>query len=274
MKRFRIISFDYDARVHSLDEIPDHWEEQVKEQHRKNQEKTTRELILQFGEYAAENKRQNFIDLGPKPFSIVAFHNRFLEQLRVSFIMGAYFPALTGACTLGERILNHLILSLRDDFKGTPEYKKVCSKDSFDNWDLAIDTLEAWGVLLPGAVSEFRALRDRRNEAIHFRPDVDRNDRDLARVSIRSLSSIVRNQFGALGRQPWFITGVPGEIYIKKDWESRPFIRKVYLPNCKAVGPRHEVESIETHPWTIKDGEYEDREVSDDEFCALRQTAV
>src|SRR5207248_1166916 len=30
---------------------------------------------------------------------------------------------------------------------------------------------------------------------------------------------IVAKQFGALGPQPWFITGIPGEMYIKKDWE-------------------------------------------------------
>ena len=258
-------------RVRSLtDEIQEHWEESVKEQHGRNREKTVQELTLQFGEYAADQKRQNFIDLGPKPFSILAFHNRFLEQIRVAFIMGAYYPALTGACALGERILNQLILTLRDDFKATAAYRRVYSKASFDNWDLALDTLEAWDVLLPEVVREFRALRDCRNDAIHFRPEIDKNDRDLALASIRSLSSIVGSQFGALGRYPWFITNVPGEIYIKKDWESRPFVRKVYLPNCQAVGPRHKVESI--FPWVIKDEEYEDREISDEEFCLLRQT--
>src|SRR5207244_243496 len=110
---------------------------------------------------------------------------------------------------------------------------------------------------------------DRRNDAIHFRPEVDKNDRDLALASIRNLGAIVGSQFGALGSQPWFVTGVPGEIYIKKDWESRPFVRKVYLPNCRAVGPRHKVESV--IPWIIKDKEYEDCEISDEEFCVLRQ---
>jgi hypothetical protein len=260
----------FDTRVRTLtDEIQEHWEERVKEQHRRNREQTVQELVLQFGEYAAEQKRQNFIDLGSKPFSILAFHNRFLEQVRVSFIMGAYYPSLTGACALGERILNQLILALRDDFKATAGYKRVYNKESFDNWDLAIDTLEAWDVLLPEVAREFRALCDRRNDAIHFRPDVDRNDRDLALAAIRRLSLILGTQFGALGSQPWFLTGVPGEIFIKKDWESRPFIRKVYLPNCKAVGPQHKVESV--IPWVIRDEEYEEGEISDEEFCLLRR---
>src|SRR6266542_1073426 len=157
MKRFRVLQFDFDTRVRTLtDNIPDHWEERVKEQHRRNREQTVQELSVQFGAYGADAKRQNFIDLGPKPFSILAFHNRFLEQVRVAFIIGAYYPELTGACALGARILNQLILTLRDEFKSTAHYKRVYKKDSFDNWDLAIDTLEAWDVLLPEAVKEFR----------------------------------------------------------------------------------------------------------------------
>lgn len=271
MKRFRVIQFDFDTRVHTLKrDIPDHWDEQVKELHRQNREGTERELLFEFGELAAEQKRQNFIDLGPKPLSILAFHNRFLEQIRVAFVMGAYYPALTGACALGERILNHLVRTLREEFRDTPEYKGVYKKESFDGWDLAINALEAWDVLLPDVVIEFRNLRDLRNEAIHFRPEVDENDRVLALGAIKSLKAIVGNQFCGFGSQPWFITGVPGESYIKKAWEERPFVRRVYLPNCAAVGPRHSVEG--DMPWTIKDDNaYEDRKLTDEEFCTLRE---
>ncbi|MFQ5883011.1 MAG: hypothetical protein ACE5I9_11180 [Candidatus Methylomirabilales bacterium] len=271
MKRFRIFGFDFDARVHSLTlEIQDHWEEKVKELHRRNREQTELELVWEFGEASAEQKGQNFIDLGPKPLSILAFHNRFFQQIRVSFVMGAYYPTLTASCALGERILNHLILTLRDEFKATPEYRRVYHKDSFDNWDTAIDTLEAWKLLLPQVVVEFRELRDRRNEAIHFRPEVDKSDRTLALGAIGSLGSILGNQFGAFGPQPWFITGIPGETYIKKSWENNPFIRKIYLPNCLAVGPKHKVESVV--PWVVKDDyQYEEREVTDEEFCILRR---
>jgi hypothetical protein len=164
MKRFRIFGFDFDTRVHTLTtDTQDHWKEDVKVQHIQNRAQTEQGLMWQFGEAAAEQKRQNFIDLGPKPLSILAFHNKFFEQIRVSFVMGGYYPALTAACALGERILNHLILILRDDFKATPQYKRVYKKDSFDNWDIAIDTLAAWDILLPDVATEFRKLRDRRN---------------------------------------------------------------------------------------------------------------
>ena len=111
MKRFRVIGLDFDARVHSLTlEIPEHLADDIKELHKQNREMTELGLVQQFGEIAAEHKRQNFVDLGPKNPSVLAFHNRFLEQIRVSFVMGGYYPALTGA-PLGERILNHLVLN-------------------------------------------------------------------------------------------------------------------------------------------------------------------
>ena len=178
-------------------------------------------------------------------------------------------PCTNRRLRLGERILNHLILLLRADFKHRAEYKQVYRKDSFDKWDLAINTLEAWEVLLPAAATEFRSLRDRRNDAIHFRPDVDNNDRALALAAIKSLTAIVEHQFAAFGLHPWFITGIPGENYIKKEWEAKPFIREVYLPNCIAVGPNHSVESV--NPFVIRDDTvYEDRDVTDEEFCSLR----
>ena len=248
MKRFRVFPCDFDSRVHSLTiVIQDHWEQHVKDLHKQNRDDTEQRLLLEFGKTAGDTKRQNFIDIGAKPLSILAFHNRFLEQVRVAFVVGSYYPALTGACALGERVLNYLILTLREDFKHTPQYKRVYKKDSFDNWDLVIDTLVAWDVLLAEVASEFRALSERRNDAIHFRLEVDGNDRSLALAAIKSLQLIVAKQFGGFGPQPWFMTGVPGEIYIKKDWERRPFIRKIYLPNCAAVGPRHRIKSV--MPW-------------------------
>jgi hypothetical protein len=273
MKRFRVLGFDFDVRVHSLtQEIQDHWEDRVKESHRLSREHVERGLIAEFGEIAAQQKKHNFIEIGPKPLSVLAFHNRFLEHIRTAFVMSAYYPSLTAACALGERILNHLVLTLRDDFKSTREYKRVYKKHSFDDWGLAIDTLEAWKVLLPEVVTEYRELRDRRNDAIHFRPEVDQHDRPLALSAIKSLNVIVAHQFGAFGQQPWFITGVPGETYIQKEWEVNAFVRKVYLPNCAELGPRHKVQSV--MPWVIKDAAiYENREVTDEEFCMLRRAA-
>lgn len=271
MKRYRILGWDFDSRAATLrQEIRDEWEVQVKEQHRRNKQQTEEGLILQFGALNAKGKIQNFIDLDNKPFSVIAFHNQFFEQIRAAFVMGAYYPALTGACALGERILNHLMLTLREEYRGTPEYKAIYRKSSFDDWSLAISTLESWGVMLPQAVKDFRRLMDKRHKAIHFRPETDLNPRQLALEAINCLQRIVGEQFSGFGPQPWFITGIPGEIYIKKEWESHPFIQKIYLPNAALVGYLNHIESL--MPLVVINDKfpYEDREITDDEFIVLR----
>jgi hypothetical protein len=111
-----------------------------------------------------------------------------------------------------------------------------------------------------------------RNRAIHFNPETDTNDRPLALESLEVVNDIIGSQFSAVGTQPWFLGGVPGEIYIKKEAISAPFIRKIYLPNCLLVGPFHFVESIDPiHGIRIRDdAAYDNREITDEEFCRLR----
>ena len=275
MKRYRILNVDFDTRANILTlPIKDEWREDVKDLWKKNKEQVRDGLIDTFGARFSENKIKNFLELGPRPISVVAFHNIFFEQVRISFVMGSYYPALTGCCALGERVLNHLILLLRDDHRFTIEYKNVYRKDSFDNWDIVIDTLSAWNVLLPEAVDKFRELMDKRNDAIHFRPDTDTNDRRLALEAIRCLQDIIGIQFSGFGLHPWFITGIPGEIYIKKSWESQPFINKVYLPNGVLVGSHHKVESVRPRLDIKDEFKYEIREITDDDFVALRNEYI
>jgi len=272
MKRYRVLPFfDFDTRAKTLTrEIKDEWETKVKEGHHENRRKVTEHLIAEFGELDRDAKIENFIALDTKPPSILGFHNRFFGQIRNAFVIGAYYPALTGACALGERILNYLLLILRDDYKGTPEYRRIYQKNSFDDWDIAIKTLESWEILLPDVVEDFYRLKEMRNKAIHFRPETDSNDRDLALEAINCMKAIIGNQFSSFGAQPWFITAIPGELYIKSSWERKSFISKVYLPNCVLVGFRHEILSI-TPKVVINDKfGYGDLQITDDEFCRLR----
>jgi hypothetical protein len=58
------------------------------------------------------------------------------------------------------------------------------------------------------------------------------------------MKEIISNQFSALGNQPWFLANVSGELYIKSEWEKKPFVSKIYLPNCAFVGFKHRIISI------------------------------
>lgn len=230
-------------------------------------------LVQEFGEAHFEAKLKDFTDLGAKPFSVVAFHNRFFDQARRSFVIGAYYPALVGTCALGERILNHLVLSLRHDFRATAEYRKVYRKQSFDNWEVAINALAAWEILTPGAKEALCELMDKRNNSVHFRPEVDSDARGPALEALSSMGRIIECQFGAHGQLPWLLHGVPGEVYIKHEWEHRPFIARIYRRSCVLVGPAHQV--VSSAPlWQFADtNHYDDRDVTDEEFVELRKAA-
>jgi hypothetical protein len=265
---------DFDSRALTLTQpIQEDWQEQAKLDHYRDRDHVVQRLIAEFGHKAADQKIRNFINLDRKPFSVIAFHNRFFEQARIAYVMGAFYPALAGTCALGERILNHLILILREDFKSTPEYKRVYKKKSFDDWNVAIDTLEAWDVLLPKAAENFRTLRQMRNDSLHFRRETDDNDEPLALSAIKCLQEIIGEQFSGFGPQPWFITDIPGEIYIKKGWENRPFIREIYIPNGHLVGPNHEIKEL-SPSLSIVDVQDEEGccEITDEEFSSLRLT--
>jgi len=270
MKRYRVLAYDFDARANVLNtEIKDDWEPQVKSQWENNKNQIKEGLIAEFGAYSAFTKIRNFTDLGALPISIIAFHNKFLRQAWSAFVIGAYYPALTSACALGERILNQLILHLREYFKTTPQYKKVYRKNSFDDWELAINTLSDWQILLPDVVVLFQELKGLRHSSIHFNPETDTNDRELSLNAMLKLSKIIQSQFSAFGTQPWFIEGIPGAAYIKKESENDPFVKEIILPNCYLVGHLHTLESS-PKGWIVHDDhEYENKEITDQEFAEL-----
>ncbi len=270
MKRYRVLAYDFDTRATILKQkIKDDRDEKIKEQWSKNKTSIKEGLIAEYGALLAFEKIDNFIALDANPISIIAFHNKFLRQIRSAYIIGSYYPSLTGACALGERILNHIIIRLRNYYKDTVEYKKVYRKDSFDNWNLAINTLETWEVLLPKVVSAFRNLKEIRNSSIHFNPGTDYNDKELALKAITKLKEIVSGQFSGFGRQPWFISGTHGACYIRKDSEEVPFVKEIVIPNCVKVGHLHKLEHG-NNGWIVHDAEdYADIEITDARFAKL-----
>jgi len=270
MKRYRVVTVDFDSRAYFLSEqIKPDWELKVKENWIENKHKIMSGLITEFGEVGYPTKINNFVELGKKPFSVVAFHNKFYHQARYAFVIGSYYPALTGICALGERILNHLILKLRTFFQSTAEYKKVYNKDSFDDWDKAIDVLSNWKVLQPNPEVRFRELKRIRHDNIHFSYSTDYNDRKYALEALLKMTEIIEGQFAASGALPWFIPNVKGVTYIKKKYENDPFVKEIYLPSCALVGPNHRMEVDNGQLKVVDEEEYEERDISDEEFIAL-----
>src|SRR5450759_156894 len=114
MKRYRVTRFGFDTRATLLGtKILETWEPRVRELWLQNHDSILQGLIAQYGAAKHEQKLKNFIEVGAEPISVIAFHHSFLRQARDAFVVGAYYPSLTAACALAERVLNHLILALR-----------------------------------------------------------------------------------------------------------------------------------------------------------------
>lgn len=236
-RRHLIYSLDFDTRAHVFDEPSEEWVEDARRLHLENRERVKIGLEREFGSDEINRKIADFAALGTKPISILAYHNPFFHQARNAFVIGAYYPALASACALGERILNHLILDLRSFYKNTTEYGAVSHQRSFSNWKQPIDVLEAWKVLLPKAVDEFRALMKLRHRSIHFNASTYSTLRDDALAAIHHMREIIEQQFTTYGIRPWIIDGTSGQFFIKRSWESNPFIKTYYLPTCPFLGP-------------------------------------
>ncbi|MDP1823907.1 MAG: hypothetical protein Q8L48_11720 [Archangium sp.] len=278
MKRYRVVQLDFDTRATVLDmEIGEDWEEPIKEMHRTNHSNIRAGIIFEFGAKESARKLADFMALGPAPFSVLAFHNKFFQQVRDAFVLGAYYPALTAACALGERILNHLVLTLRGSFRATDEFKKVAKKESFDDWKITIGVLRTWGVLLPGAAEAFERLRVIRHRVIHFSPATETNDRSFALDAIRQLSGVIEGQFSGRGPLPWFMHDVPGVTFVRKSFEEDAFVRAVVLPSCRLVGPLHEMRYEGGRLVVHDQHDYDNREVTDEDFARMaaeRSTAT
>jgi hypothetical protein len=85
------------------------------------------------------------------------------------------------------------------------------------------------------------------------------------------MRSILQKQFGVFGSRPWILGCVPGEMYIKKEAESQPFVRRLFLPCCLLLGPWHRYGDFKDGAFQVHEHlAYADREVTDEEFCAMR----
>jgi hypothetical protein len=266
-RRYHPFSFDFDSTPLSLKEPEEHWDEQVKQTHRENRAQQMKRLAEEYGSRHLDDIVKNVIDLGPKSMSLLAYHNQLHEQARRSFVIGSYYPALVAACALGERILNHLVLDLRDSFKASPHYRKIYRKDSFDNWPLAVSILTDWNVLVDGAGAEFLALGELRNKSIHFNPETYQSLREDALAALQRLNTLLARQFGYFGGQPWFIENTPGAQFVKREYEANAFVRTYIIPRSGFVGPLYGME-LSPEGWRHLDyADYGDDDISDEEFA-------
>jgi hypothetical protein len=238
-RRFLPDAVSFDARPTLLATvIEDDWEPHIKAQWATNQANVREWLIHEFGAASYEQKIQNFIELGTAPWSVVALHNVYLKQVRDAFVAMHYYPALLGACGLGERILNQLVLTLRDDYKENPATRHVANKKALDDWKRCVRTLQAWGVFDDETARDYLSLMAMRHAAVHYRSELDSGDaREAALEAVTQLCRLVERIFLPMGNSPHYFSGPIGRSYVRLEAEAKPFVRHFILPACVLVSP-------------------------------------
>ncbi|WP_110239870.1 hypothetical protein [Nocardioides gilvus] len=240
-RRFTPTAFSFDTRANLLSTvIEDDWEDSIKEQWQANQQAVREILIHTFGAHIHAEKIQNFTDLGAAPWSVVALHNTYLSEVRAAFTATCYYPALLGACGLGERILNQLVLRLRGDYPDHEATKYIATQQSIDKWDKCIRALTGWGVFDQEVATEYRQLMQQRHAAVHYRSDLDSgNAREAALAAVMRISDIVNRVFSPMESSSHYFTGPIGRSYVKREDESLPFVKHFIIPACVLVSPTY-----------------------------------
>lgn len=268
-RRYHPFAYDFDSTPMSLDDPGEKWDEGAKALHITNRNKAIERLKAEYGERRYAQVIQNTKDLGSKAFSIVSYHNLMHEQARRAFVSGFYFPALVAACALGERILNHLILDLRDHYHSSPHYRRIHRKNSFDDWRFAVRVLGDWGVLLPDVGPAFIELAALRNRSVHFNPAIYATMRADALSALKTLGRIIERQFGAFGRQPWFIEDTPGAQFVKREYEDVPFVKHYIVPLSGFVGVEYGMDLSENGWRHLDYCDYGPGDIDDAEYARL-----
>lgn len=257
------------------EEINPEWAPAIVAQHEENRRQARMSVIHEFGNADHERKIQDYGELGRAPWTVLDQHNVFLAQVRDSFTLGAYYPALVGACALGERLLNELVILLRDSYTSHPAAVPVKTQKTFTDWVPCIKALFEWGVLDDSVASKLYEMRKLRNRSVHYGKHLAGSDaRDDAIRAVHLVQEIVEDLFAPHGGPPRFIAGVSGHSFLALEAEDQPFIREFILPASLLVSPNFVMEFNRATGWfdVFDDDAYHDEfpTLSDAEFADHR----
>jgi hypothetical protein len=191
---------------------------------------------LDFGEKFARWKGIKY-----PPIGLIDEYPEKITQIVNTYSMGYAYPAVTSACCLSERILNRLVLRCRDHFKGHPDYKRIYRKDSFDDWALMLDLIEKWSLISPRAIQLFRELMPIRHQTIHYNDGYDFGA--VVETVINKLIEAITEVFGVMNRKDiYWVFDVPGEVWVRSEAQSLPFVKEFVLPHCYFAHAQHEID--------------------------------
>ena len=254
---YRVVSFVLDTRVSILKQS------MLSGQH----QMIADSLKEEWGGSDFDLKLKRFIDLDLAFIGIPEEYYKHLWPVVSAYCCGYFYPAMTSAGALGERILNRLIIKTRLYYKSSAHYKKIYNKESFDQWDLPIQILTEWRVISDKVADKFNILKKHRNDSTHYN---DGYDFELnSHEAVKALAAIINLQFNYIQRKDLFwVFDVPGEIWLRSSKTNDPFVIEFILPNCIQLTPY--CEPMATPP--IKGVNTPLKPLSDEQFIESRNS--
>lgn len=269
IRRYRLMPAFFDTGHHFLVPSDESWEPEIRAQHEENRTAMIERLKYVHGEARLEQVVRNSIDLGSDAFSVLGWHNRLWLDIKHACVTCCYYSAATAAGALGERIANHLLRDLADDY-ATSDDRAIIAASRAPTFGRALGILTRWGLLEPNARQHFARLNQLRNALVHFDPNLYGELRERSLEIVRALRDAIDAQFGVLVTRR-LIAGTPGLLFLKKEVEQEPFIQQYVLPLALHVSPNHTIEPHEpSGAWTIdSDHPTETALDTDEEFVRL-----
>jgi len=199
-------------------------------------------VSFSYGLNDIDNKvaRKNQINK-PKIWLIHDF-DQYFEEITRTYIVGAYYPATTSCTTLAERLINLFIIKMRDLYDkslldNSLQRYVYARNQNWQSFDLNIKVLGSWGILSSNQKKWFRELLLIRNRAVHFQPSFNPQSDSLSAIKI--LHKIIDSYFSPFKRKDVIrLFEIPGEIWVKEDKLSDPFVKSFILPCCRDYASR------------------------------------
>ncbi len=258
-RMYRVLNFALDLRVNGMKGAP-----HSNEGAAKISESLLSGFKEEWGERDIKAKVERFIKLDAPLLGVPEEYYNLLQPIISAYCCGYFYPAMTAAGALGERILNRLMLKTRQHFKSSPHYKKIYSKKSSDDWELLVKILRDWDIISEEVGNDFLKLKQYRNDSIHYNDGYDFDGN--AYTAVKLLTEIISKQFGYQRKDIFWYFNCPGEIWVKSSAAENPFVIEFVLPQCALLTPL--CEPTATPPIWGKGTPL--KPLSDEEFIRIR----
>jgi len=106
-----------------------------------------------------------------------------------------------------------------------------------------------------------------RHQSIHYYEGYDFDG--IAPIVINKLISAIADVFGIMNRNDiYLVFDVPGEIWVRGEAESLPFVKEFVIPNCYYA---HAVHDVDFRKGTVTERLGKTGRLTDEEFIELRK---